>query len=66
MDLLKGLWTLNFVAYMPCTSRCGLPKNQMRDMLLLVPPPLEDRGELVAKVSIGVQQRVKKDSHRVS
>lgn len=53
------------VAYMPCTPRCGLPKNHMWDMLLLVPPPLEDRGELIAKVSIGVQQGVKKDSDRV-
>lgn len=54
------------VAYMPCTPRCCLPENHMWDMLLLVPSPLEDGGELVAKVSIRVQQCVKKDSNRVS
>lgn len=61
----KGFCMMNIVAYMPCTSGCCLPKNQMWDVLLLVPSPLEDRGELVAKVSIRVQQRVKKDRDRV-
>lgn len=53
------------VSYMPSTSRCCLPQHQMWDVLLLVPPPLKDRGELVAKVSIGVQKCVKEHSHRV-
>lgn len=55
----------NIVAYMPCAPRRCLPKNHMWDVLLLVPSPLEDRGELVAKVSIRVQQCVKKDGDRV-
>lgn len=50
---------------MPRSSGCRPPQNQMRDVLLLVSLPLEDRGELVAKVCIGVQQRVKKHRHGV-
>lgn len=61
--LLKECERLNLVAYMPSTSwRCP-PQHQMWDLLLLVSPPLKDRRELVAKVSIGMEQCVKKHSN---
>lgn len=40
---------------MPGTSRRCPPQDKMWNVLLFVPPPLKDRGELIAKVSIGVQ-----------
>lgn len=52
-------------AHMPGASRSRSPQHQVRDVLLFVPPPLEDRRKLVAKVCVGVQQRVEKNSHRV-
>lgn len=55
-----------FVTYMPSTPRCSPAQNQMWDVLLLVPPPLKDRREFVAKVSIRMQECVKKHSHRIT
>lgn len=45
---------ISHVAYVPSTSRCCFSQHQMRDVLLLLHPPLKDRRELIAKVSIGM------------
>ena len=53
------------VPYMPGPSRCCTAQNQVWDLLLLVPSPLDNRGELIAKVCVGVHEGVKQHCHRV-